>query len=238
MDDIKLTEIEKFQLLDIEKCVKADWNYKNEDEALTEKLISNMKRNGQIENILVRVLDTGFFEVVNGNHRLECMVRLGAKKVIAYNLGKISGEEARRIAIETNETKYQTDPIKLAQLIDELSKTYNLDDLVQSLPYSQQEIENFINMHNHSLDDILPKDEKPLDGNHEAGSPKRPENELFFKLNDDALELWRQWKEVMKEETGEDCSDYNSFVTALDQAVKYVQEEREFFNKSPGKEKA
>ena len=50
--------------ISIDKLIKADWNYKTEDTAKQEKLKENIKRNGQIENIIIRELDTGFFEVV------------------------------------------------------------------------------------------------------------------------------------------------------------------------------
>jgi ParB-like chromosome segregation protein Spo0J len=43
--------------LNISQLVKADWNYKVDNEALAEKLANNIKRNGQIENIIVRELD-------------------------------------------------------------------------------------------------------------------------------------------------------------------------------------
>ena len=56
-----------------DKLVKADWNYKTEDQEKQEKLKENIKRNGQIENIIIRELETGFFEVVNGNHRLSVL---------------------------------------------------------------------------------------------------------------------------------------------------------------------
>ena len=55
--------------IEVKQLVKADWNYKQENEIQTENLINNFKRNGQIENIIIRELDSGFFEVVNGNHR-------------------------------------------------------------------------------------------------------------------------------------------------------------------------
>ena len=60
----------------IDKLVKADWNYKTEDDKKQEKLKENIKRNGQIENILIRELDTGYYEVVNGNHRLSVLKEL------------------------------------------------------------------------------------------------------------------------------------------------------------------
>ena len=76
--------------IEIKKLVKADWNYKEENQILTEKLLTNFKRNGQIESIIVRELDTGFFEVVNGNHRLDVMKMLEYKTAHCYNFGKIT----------------------------------------------------------------------------------------------------------------------------------------------------
>ncbi len=125
------------------KLIKADWNYKTEDINKSEKLKENIKRNGQVENILIRELDTGFFEVVNGNHRLDVFKDLGIEKVMSYNLGKITQQQAMRIAIETNETKFDIDSILLAERIKEISSEFELMDLAKTLPYSEKDIENY-----------------------------------------------------------------------------------------------
>ncbi len=126
-----------------DKLVKADWNYKTEDPEKQEKLKENIKRNGQIENIIIRELETGFFEVVNGNHRLSVLKDLKIKTTHSYNLGKISQAQAIRIAIETNETKFDTDSITLAERVKELTEEFDIQDLVNTLPYSETEIDNF-----------------------------------------------------------------------------------------------
>ena len=129
-----------FADIEVKKLVKADWNYKEENEAQTENLINNFKRNGQIENILIRELDTGFFEVVNGNHRLDVMKILKMKKAHAYNCGKIGLAEAQRLAIETDETKFEADSIKMAELISTLTKEFPADELAKTMPYSEEQI--------------------------------------------------------------------------------------------------
>lgn len=126
-----------------DKLVKADWNYKTEDPNKQEKLKENIKRNGQIENIIIRELETGFYEVVNGNHRLSVLKALNIEKAYSYNLGKISQAQAIRIAIETNETKFDTDSIALAERVKELTEEFDLKDLINTLPYSEIEIDNF-----------------------------------------------------------------------------------------------
>lgn len=74
-----------FTDIEVSKLVKAVWNYKEEDEKQTQKLIENFKRNGQVENIQIRELDNGSYEVVNGNHRLDVMNELKMKKCHVFN---------------------------------------------------------------------------------------------------------------------------------------------------------
>jgi hypothetical protein len=139
---------------DSDKLVKADWNYKTDDAAKKQKLLNNIKRNGQIENLLIRELDTGYYEVVNGNHRLEIMHEIKMAQAFCFNLGKISVQQAQRIAIETNETRFETDTIKLATLIGEIMQEFGIEDIEDTMPYTTEEIENFNKMLNFDWDSI------------------------------------------------------------------------------------
>jgi hypothetical protein len=133
--------IERFKQIDIDLLVKADWNYKEEDADLQIKLENNIKRNGQIENIIVRLLDTGFYEVVNGNHRYDAFKKLGFKKIICCDLGKISRDEAVLQAVATNETKFKTIESILYERIKELGESYSLKELSDVLPYDEKMLE-------------------------------------------------------------------------------------------------
>lgn len=135
--------LKNFVELPLDKLVKADWNYKEEDQFLQSQLENNLKRNNQVENIIVRDLKNGFFEVVNGNHRFEAMKAVGFKTAIAYNLGDISQAQARRIAIATNETKFKSDQTKFVGLINELLDEYSLEDLAADMPYTMDQLSNY-----------------------------------------------------------------------------------------------
>jgi ParB-like chromosome segregation protein Spo0J len=162
--------------LDVKKLVKADWNYKTEDEDKAEKLRANIKRNGQIENIIVRELPTGFFEVVNGNHRYDAFVQLGMKKVICFNMGKISDASARRIAIETNETKFDRDNVKLASVIKEIAldegAEFNVDELKLTMPFDESELKGFGELLEFDWNQFEPKDEPPEPKNNDKDKTK------------------------------------------------------------------
>ena len=131
--------------LSTESLVEAHWNYKVDNPDLIETLANNLKKNGQLENIIVRSLDDDKYEVVKGNHRLKAINHLGIDKVVCYNLGEVNDLVAKRIAIETNETKFQADNIRLAELIKEQTEAYDINDLESTLPYSLQELEDFAN---------------------------------------------------------------------------------------------
>lgn len=133
-----------YKIFPIAILVKASWNYKEEDEYKSSKLQANLKRNGQVENIQVRELETGYYEVVNGNHRLDDSIAIGKEYLIAYDHGKISQAEAKRIAIETNETKFASDHDKLSELIQEIAAEFTEDELKETLPFTEEELEGFM----------------------------------------------------------------------------------------------
>lgn len=136
-------KIDKWEELPLDKMIMADWNYKNDDEAKQRSLVNNIRKNGQIENILVRELDGGKYEVVNGNHRYLAFIELGMKTAMTYNLGKITLAKAKRIAVETNETRFSSDTFKLTNLMADIMVDYNKDDLANTMPFSRKELDEF-----------------------------------------------------------------------------------------------
>lgn len=136
------TLLRNFHEIEISSVVAADWNYKEEDAELQKVLESQMRRNGQIENIIVRKIGNGMWEAVNGNHRLRAFRNLGYETALCYDLGEVSLDEAKRVAIETGETRFQSDKLKLAQLLSELTEEFSSKDLSVTMPYSEQEIDN------------------------------------------------------------------------------------------------
>lgn len=142
------------------KLRKAPWNYKVDDPEKAKKLTANIERNGQVENLIVRPIARGVFEVINGNHRLDSLMLLGIKEAVVYNTGKISDAAARRLAIETNETKFDTDPLRLADLLGDIVAEFSDDSsFVETFPIPPAEIEAFMDLSKYTAPDA-PKDGK------------------------------------------------------------------------------
>lgn len=138
----------------VNELIYADWNYKTDDDEILAKLTKNIKKNGLIENLIVRELDDGRYEVVNGNHRLKVMHILKRKEAMCFNLGKLSRAEAQRIALETNETRFATDDTRLASLIKEMSGDIDISDLLTTVTFKQDEIDDLLKLADFDWDSL------------------------------------------------------------------------------------
>lgn len=149
--------IENYIEIPLANLRKAAWNYKVDEPAKLKKLVNNIRRNGQIENVIVRQTGegvykivngvetgTGLYEIVNGNHRYDAFEVLEKPSAVAYNLGLgISDAVAARIAVEPNETRFGTDDFRLAKVIQTILGEYDVEELTESVPYTADEIKAY-----------------------------------------------------------------------------------------------
>lgn len=140
LEELKLSKkdrenYENYLIIPIELLQPNTWNYKVEVSSTSKKLNENLKRNGQIENIQVRELEDGYYEVINGMHRYDELKKLKVKKVYCYNHGNISITEAQKRGILTNETRFNSNDAQLIDLIKDLTNEFDLEDLNSTLPF-------------------------------------------------------------------------------------------------------
>jgi len=166
-----------YKFIPIDLLVPADWNYKADDEFMSKQLLNNLKRNGQIVTCQVRQLDTGFYEVVDGNHRLQALRQLGQEYVIVYDHGKIPLSQAQRIAIETNETKFNADPLKLGTLLKDLKEDFPEADLFETIPFTEDEFNELLS--NISAETVLDEDFEDSPDIEEPIAPKTKRGDLY-----------------------------------------------------------
>lgn len=159
----KLEKVQKslakgFQKIDITELHQCTWNYKKfNDSALQAKLVANIEKNGQIENLITYEDEHGQIIIANGNHRYLALQELQFTHAECYHLGKMTEAQAKRIAVETNETKFETDKNKLAELVDTLVGAF--EDFDETNPFDEKEMNVFANMLKD--DEILVDDETP-----------------------------------------------------------------------------
>jgi ParB-like chromosome segregation protein Spo0J len=211
--------------------VKADWNYKTDNAELSAKLRENIKRNGQLENLVVRELPTHSFEIINGNHRFDVLKELAqmAKNesgngyfddVLVYNLGAIGTAAAQRIAIELNETRFESDSLKLAARLKEISEEFSVAELALTMPYSEAELERAKLLTEFDFDDYRRQMEEHSARANEADEAKNDVTTLVVALSPVVQKKWAEWKAYAEEhlncETDEQCME-----RALSAAFRY-----------------
>lgn len=175
--------------IDVSKLKPASWNYKEDDAVLDEKLEANIKANGQIQNVIVRTDGDGF-ELVNGNHRLNIFKKLGFKKAFCYNLGDVPLHIAQKIAIETNETSYDTNQIKLSNLIKKISQEVELVELRTSMPFSDGVLDAMLKVETFDINEYLPSSSEPtVVGNNSAPIPYMPSAKPDPEVHVQSLEI-------------------------------------------------
>jgi len=124
----------------------APWNYRKEEPFLQGQLERNLRRNGQVENLIVREKPGGRYEAVNGNHRLPAMAAAGMEIAVCVNLGKVSDEEAKRVSVETNETRFRPDQVRLAEVVAEAAGEFGTEDLSGTMPFTVEEIGDYASL--------------------------------------------------------------------------------------------
>ena len=182
----ELNIFKNYKLFPIELLVPANWNYKTDDAFKAQQLLNNIKRNGQIVTCQVRLLETGYYEVVDGNHRLIAFNKLGQKFVICYDHGNISIAEAQRIAIETNETRFDSDQEKLSKLLNDIKLAFPEDELLSTIPFTEDEFKDILNI---TLDDINQDMNEINEDNFDKDIPEvaKTQNGDLYELNEHRL---------------------------------------------------
>ena len=190
--------LKRFLRIPLSMIDKAPWNYKVDDDLTKEKLKNNILRNGQIINGIVREMENGRFEMVDGNHRIDAMLETNHEDMICFNLGVISIDEAKRIAIEVNETRFDTDHIKLASRIKELSGIFTFEELSLTMPYSEDDLTNMVKLLDYDFDKISDQtDDKEL--------PPDGKKIVHLVLDDNIYNQWLEFRHALEVDSDEEA---------------------------------
>lgn len=180
--------LERYIEIPLKKLRKAAWNYKNDNPEKAVQLRGNLERNSQMENLIVRELGKGLYEVVNGNHRLDEMIELKFETAVCYNCGKISDAAAYRIAVETNETRFDSNPAKLAELVQQITLEYDKEDLLKTMPYNESELESLMKMSDFNWNQF-----EEMEKENEENSNQDVLMDIKLKVPNEVYQLWLQW---------------------------------------------
>lgn len=154
----KLRVVGVDRIIDTNKVVPNNFNYKAMSPFHFDKLKENIKRLGFVVPVIVRTgnengpFEDGHTEIVDGYHRWKAATDLGLKQIKVTDLGNCSEKKAKTLIITLNELHGKADPDKLADLVSELNQ---MDaSLVELLPYDESEIEGMLDTSDEDWDSL------------------------------------------------------------------------------------
>lgn len=205
--------------MDIERLIPADWNYKADGtEEQYEKLIKSIEQDKSVGVLAVREVEREgqqLFEVMDGNHRLEAIKRMGWEKVPTENFGEISLATAVTIARRRNHNWFEDDKMALMKLMkDEVLTVYTAEELSEYMPESVEEIEAYKNI---SEFEWAPGEEKQAPQDEEGFKT------VVVKVKEETYNMWQKWVDRLHENLSID-SPSTAFEYAVIEALNVPEE--------------
>lgn len=107
------------------------------DDEMYAKAIASIRQFGFVDPITVRGQSSGY-EIIDGEHRWRAAIAEGIGIVPVIDLGVIADDIARQLTIVLNETRGQSDPQRLGDLLRDLASRASIPDLLSTLPYTRE----------------------------------------------------------------------------------------------------
>lgn len=195
----------KVETMNIDNLVKAEWNYKTDGtEEQINKLIKSIKYDDSAGILAVRKLNDKY-EVIDGNHRLEALKRIGWQEIQVENFGDIPKSKAIIIARRRNHVWFDDDLKAFSDLIkNDVLPKIDTDTLKDILPDTPDEIDNLVNFGNFDWEEPIEKEPKDNDG----------KKTIVVKVDESVYQMWQDWVKWCAEQT-----DYKSEPDAFEYLI-------------------
>ena len=140
--------IKKIRLEDLQPNL---WNPNEMSEEQEKFLEREYKRIGYVQPILVRPLPDNKYQIIDGEHRWKVARKVGLREIECVVV-ELSEEEAKLTTINMNKIKGVDNPIKLAELLEDLKNSDK--SLLDLVAMEEGEIKSLIEVMNEREIDI------------------------------------------------------------------------------------
>ncbi len=196
----------------IKLLIKAGWNYKTEGTPeQVAKIAASIKHDSSAGVMAVREIrkkNRSYYEVIDGNHRLQAIKLLKWEKAHCENFGAITQAQAILIARRRNHVWFQDDVIKYAELFKSVVlPEYSFDDLEAFMPETREEMESLGKLLQFNWDDYTSNT-----SDDDEGAFTRA---ITLKVSLAVYEKWQKTKEKMASDVLNDDEKIFSYVLDL-----------------------
>lgn len=130
----------KIEELDIDEIEPNPWNPNEMTEEVFQHLKEEYERVGNLQPILVRELDDNY-QIIDGEHRWKAQSRIGEQTIDAVVVEDMDDHDAKMTTLNMNDIKGSDNPIKKAELLEDLEQEKSKEQLSELLDLSINELE-------------------------------------------------------------------------------------------------
>lgn len=124
--------------LSVEDIQPNPWNPNHMTDEELDKEAASFERFGYVNPIVVRHVDDGLYQIIDGEQRWKTARRLGMEQLDAYDISPLGDHEAQQLTYILNELRGQPQEDKLADLLKGLLAKSTIEDLVAVMPLSKE----------------------------------------------------------------------------------------------------
>lgn len=119
--------------LAVSQLKEAPWNPNEMDDAMLMRLKESIRRYGLVENLVVRPVSDGFFEVLSGNHRLKVIKEAGFTSAPCL-VRNLDDAHARLLAQALNHIRGEDNLGLRAELLRKVLETVTNEQVIAVIP--------------------------------------------------------------------------------------------------------
>jgi ParB-like chromosome segregation protein Spo0J len=144
-----------YEQIDTKTIKLPKWSLKNINEYEYKKLKKSVKKHGQTKNIIVRLLDDGTYEVIDGKVVFKILKQLKVDFIYCYVFKNITTTEAQRIYLE-QDYYFETNFVEVGAALAKITKDHSAVDVEKTLIFNYAEIEELLKLQNFNFAKYAP----------------------------------------------------------------------------------
>ncbi len=142
----------ELKIININSLLLPAWGVKRKKQIELFRIRSSVQRHGQIEPIKVRptgevdMLKDPLYEIIDGRTVYAALLERNVQDIYCLDYGNISEQAAKELYLQTEFTSKTPDPLRLAELVKELSTHESFNALCNKLPFDKDQIQYYIDL--------------------------------------------------------------------------------------------
>jgi len=192
----KTTHIDRSVLISKALLDPNPWNPNKTKPRQQKAIAESLATYSQIIDIIVRPIGDRY-QIIDGEHRYDELL----DDVYVTVLHGLSNADAKKLTIILNETRGEANKIELAQLLADLSNELDAEELLNALPYEQNELDELVKLAEVDWNNFDNSDDGEQQPDFKGGDPTQDEFiKLYIVIPKEALSVAEQAKELISQE--------------------------------------